>query len=539
MPAEQLAPHDTPRPTGLDELPAAVDLLSLGEDKPVTGWNRLPVELKKRIVYNVLDLIEDEEAPQDDDSMVPVTVGFFARKEISDKERMMSVVFRVHQLKRLESLNRELRDICAPLSWENVGFGDFDKAALERLEEVLAPHASHVRLVGFGSASMTACCGMPLEVSDARARDKAASRVFRLCHNVEEVAVTEPRQQPDGVFQLEHLRTATVATSSYGARDFAFLERQPHLESLFVHSKAPPLASDSIKLAESLSRFAHLKNLRIKGTRLVSTAFLERAVAIPSPLESIELVSAEADISFEALAAFLVKFSSTLVSLDLNLGDADSPDLWTVDDGTSLELPHLKTLGVGTDFDSIFFCRLSSPAIPLSFFRLDFFPSIVDDPSDLLAFLRAHASTLERVYLSREALLATDHWNESHDCSALEPWVVAAIVQECDELGIECGLGVEGCDGRSADESDEDEYLYTDDEYLYTDDSRDDEDSGHEHPEFEIRVWTEPRTGSTALEQLVRELVRSGRVAVERDEGAGGGEDSDGERSTGGSSEVY
>ncbi|GAA5837906.1 hypothetical protein JCM9279_004063 [Rhodotorula babjevae] len=527
--SKPLSPAVPPPELAAPPSPPSLDGLTLTEARPAASWTRLPVELKKRIVHDVLGIIEEQEVPQGDDSSVPVTVGYFARKEISDKENMMSYAFKVHQLKRLEAINRELRDICSPISWKVLPFGFFDKAALERLEKVLPPHAAHVRLVGFGGVAMQPCCGSPIKNSDALARDKVASRLFRTCANVEEVAITEPRQQPDGVFKLEHLRVASVATSSYRARDFAFLQAQPHLEALFIHSKAPPLGSDSVQLAQSLSRFSHLKHLRVKGTKLVTNAFLERAVAIPSPLEGIEFVSAEADISFEALAAFLTNFSSTLVSVDLNLGDVNSPDLWDVDDGPSLELPRLETLGVGTDFADDFFLRLLSPDMPLSFFRLDFCPSIAQDPIHLVAFLQAHAASLKRVYLSSEALEGTDHWGEHQPGAVLPNYVVDIIVDECAELGIECTLGVERSDGGSDGDSVGDSCDSDDLEYLYSDGSGDEEDGVYEHHGFEIRVWTEPRTGSTPLEQFVQQLVRSGRLAFDNEEHGEGGEGSSGE----------
>ncbi|KPV75190.1 uncharacterized protein RHOBADRAFT_53202 [Rhodotorula graminis WP1] len=504
------APAPSPSPPSLADLSLA--------DPRAASWARLPVKVKERIVHHVLAIIDEEEAPQGDYSMLPVTVGFFARKEISDKEQMMSAASQGYQLKCLESLNREMRNICSSWLWRALPFAHFDKAALERLEEVLPPHASHVRIVSFGGVTMKPCCGSPLYNPDARARDRVASRVFRMCDNVEEVAMTELRQQPDSVFQLEHLRIATVATSSYGARDFAFLQRQPHLESLFVHSKAPPLASDSIKLAESLSRFAHLKNLRIKGTRLVSTAFLERAIAIPSPLEGIELVSAEADISFDALAAFLVHFSSTLVSLDLNLGNWASSDLWPVDDGTSLELPHLKTLGVGTDFESAFFFRLLSPTMPLSFFRLDFFPSIADDPIALLAFLRAHAATLERVFISLEAIQGTDHWGECHHGVELTREAHDDIRFECEELGVDCMVGFdERTYGGSAAEPVWDGDERPDSRGSGAEDGLDAETASlREKLRYLMRVAA--AEGPESLEHVKRRLERTGRVVFVENE---------------------
>ncbi|GAA5895016.1 hypothetical protein JCM8208_000087 [Rhodotorula glutinis] len=431
--------------------PPSLADLSL-KDPPAGSWSRLPAKIKERIAEHVLDIVAEQEIPQGMYSRLPVTVGWSARKEISVQEDNMSPVHRNEQFKRLCSVDRELRDICEAFGRRSLSFPWFDNADLERLERTFPLDASNVRVVVFDSGRVKPVCGSLIEHPDARARNKVASRLFRMCANVEQVAIHEPRQQPDGVFPLEHLRVAAVTTLSYDARDFAFLQRQPHLESLSVQSRAPPLASESVKLAESLSRFAHLKNLHIKGTRLVSTGFLERAVAIPSPLEGIELVSAEADISFAALAAFLVKFSATLVSLDLNLGDWSSPDLWTVDDGTSLELPRLTTLGVGTDFESTFFLRLLSPTMPLSFFRLDFFPSISKDPHDLLAFLHAHAATLERVFLSREALDGTDHWGEFHRGAKLDDEVVGAIFLQCQELDIEFLLDAERSGGSSAAE---------------------------------------------------------------------------------------
>jgi len=66
--------------------PPSLDNLALAEDPPAASWSRLPTKLKERIVRNVLAIIEEQETPRGDDSRVPVTVGFFARKEISDKE---------------------------------------------------------------------------------------------------------------------------------------------------------------------------------------------------------------------------------------------------------------------------------------------------------------------------------------------------------------------------------------------------------------------------------------------------------------------
>ena len=72
-------------PTAASPTPADADaeLVSTATDKP-SGWTRLPLELREKIVDSVPQVIEDVRPDRETLALEAVAVGFFAAKSALD-----------------------------------------------------------------------------------------------------------------------------------------------------------------------------------------------------------------------------------------------------------------------------------------------------------------------------------------------------------------------------------------------------------------------------------------------------------------------
>ncbi|BGP39621.1 hypothetical protein JCM10449v2_003572 [Rhodotorula kratochvilovae] len=479
-------------PQSPDDLPA-LHLLSLAADEPAS-WNSLPVELKQQVIDEVLSGFDEMYEAHGEHE-----VGYFEVKHAHEAAVEHANDLRHRELQRLQRINREFREIAAPLVWRRLILGSAGKKQLARLEQILPRHATHVRVFSFGDEPIIAYREDDEPTgAQKRARNAIATRLLRRCTRVEEVIVDQPGRQAGGALKLPRLRTATIFPRSFSGREFSFLRQQARLESLAVLSYAlyPPDGVDSALLGTHITRFSHLKHLRIDGAGLVSDEFLQRARALQAPLVSLELVSSYTFVSFDVLETFLGQFASTLETLQLALFSGEVEE-WVVPDGPGLHLPHLTSLAVGGDFSPSLFLRLVSPCMAITFFRLDLCPFF--DLAPFVLFLNARASKLEAVYVSEDALLGNEDLGDEYDELGLDEEDADAIVECCDDLDIAVTLGATfGIEDDEDEDEDEDQYQdpYEYDRY-YRSESDEEEwsDSDGESSQASARAREEGKEG--------------------------------------------
>lgn len=278
--------------------------------------------------------------------------------------------------------------------------------------------------------------------------NQSLGRAVRMCDALEELHLVRPQHNPLIPARLPNLRIVTILSSraprgyrkkTYVPEQRAFLSALPSLTSLNVHADE---SDDFLDVGALLASLPNLKHLRLAGDaieyeRALRVGADEHASRLP-PLESLELVH-EGEFDLDVLRTFVTGFADTLTTLHLEFYDEDRfPD---DDDDDEQEVPpdvefalqRLTSLSIGTDRLAPFISLFACPATPLTFLRLDHVPGADRRLVDILALLRAHASTLKVLYVSDKAL---DGRDATYD--------VGLATSTCDALEACCAsLGVE------------------------------------------------------------------------------------------------
>ncbi|GAA5941732.1 hypothetical protein JCM3775_000088 [Rhodotorula graminis] len=437
--------------------PPSLDTLTVAEDPPVAPWHRLPVELKRKIVDEVLKQYEPDQVEPDAVDKADKAVGFFARRRALWAAADDAANEKRRELERLQAVSRDFRSICEPLLWQRIMIEDLCPARLDNLLDVIPPHASLVRCIDltffndeYGDHKR----------SDLNVRSEVRRRVRELlghCFGLQELILDEMVLELSAVV-ASGLRIVDLRTGGLSVADLdgvlAALSKQASLESLGLRVDE---GSDELRVAlvgDIVSRLSSLKHLQIVGDDIFDERCLELApgAVVTARLESLELYGLCARFDFAALQAFVALFSTSLVDLRLEL-QSGLAEQWSVPSSTpDFRLPHLTSLALGSDFDSAFFLRLDLPS--LSFFRLGLFPSLGENIADLVAFLRTHARTLKHVHLAHNSI-APEVSNGELDSIGLFEADIEEVKRVC--LDIECEFSIGDADDDGEDDDGEDD----------------------------------------------------------------------------------
>ncbi|BGP47723.1 hypothetical protein JCM10450v2_003588 [Rhodotorula kratochvilovae] len=419
-----------------------LDLLSLAK-KEAASWNSLPVELKRKIIDDVYTLHIEDWSDLDEEAHA---FGWFAGR------RSWPVYKPVREeLCDLQVVNSEFCELVTPYLWRAVLITKTGTDGLSRLIDVLARHGEHVRELNFGDVGGIAFGTR--ETSDTVEREKARLAVLAVspCRNIEEVTLIMPEPWFLDMLHLPLLRTLNLMAATYSLADHTFLLGQSALTSLSIYAIQ--------RLAPFLAGMPSLKHLRLEGGHVVNDYVLALGGAKgQAPLESLELVVTEDEVSFGVLHEFVTAFAATLKTLHLELFTGDNDEI-DVPSHPDFDLPALTALSIGSDYASAFFLRLASPSIPIANLRLGLNPYIREgEPDDLLAFLRAHASTLKTVELTSEALYGAEKYGPNYPMTHLDELDVRAIASCCAELGLQVLGDFDDVTDESQDYEEEDPY---------------------------------------------------------------------------------
>ncbi|GAA5858138.1 hypothetical protein JCM9279_003446 [Rhodotorula babjevae] len=442
---------------------ANAELVSSPTDK-ASGWNRLPLELREKIVEDVPQVIEDEGHARATNPLVAVAVGFF---EVEDARCLYRIeVEQRVALERLQAVNRDFRSLCTPHLWTNIKLYQGEEGSarhFERLLDILAPYASYVR--SFDASGHCYKDYDDLTLGPLRSKHKLVMQALRLCKNVRRVELGYVQcDYPD--FEMpavEHIELM-------GTQNLAKLLAYPiavNLTSLKLSDEETNGDSDAEVVAPVIL-LASLKHLCIRTTfedSFFQTALqLSAAAETLAPLESLELQSPSTTISYGPLHAFVAKFASTLASLHLLVPCPPYEGAWTVSVDKPFHLPHLHSLYLSTNFSPALFLQFTSSHIPLRLLHVGYYPYMYDDVDDLVTLLRAHSTTLERVYVAKTPVDGV-FWSwetEQEFQMSLQDYVDLTIV--CRGLGVAYSI-------------EEPEDYVADDENMWELPSRYDEDS--------------------------------------------------------------
>ncbi|GAA5917829.1 hypothetical protein JCM8208_000785 [Rhodotorula glutinis] len=413
--ATKLDPAAAPFSPSTAEPPPSLDLVTPhldDDDKPPASFTRLPVELKEQIVADI---------------QASYYATALEQPALSGNETIR--------------LGPALADA-------------------ERLIEVLPRRAEQVRsLVIQGGDEPTS--RSPVEERQAHTEhNKMTRRIMYMCRHAEEVELHDPR--PAQLAKVVFPVASTLIVNSYYEYDevdrcygslWNFIVRQPRLTSLALYARAGwtspqrlPWDHDDVcafKVPHLLSFLPGLKHLCLSGSAVTCMDALqdwsrddERGKLV-STLESLVIVVDRDKPSLSFLHDFISLFAPTLKTLDLDFcsdwiydGDFDNPI-------PQFALPCLSSLTISTHCSDHIYSHFLSPTTPVTYFKIGVSSGLnrLEDLSALLAFLRAHGSTLRRVWLT-DAFFETD-WTRRPDGQT--PASLAAIVECCASLGVEVG----------------------------------------------------------------------------------------------------
>ncbi|GAA5821915.1 hypothetical protein JCM3770_003574 [Rhodotorula araucariae] len=398
-----------------------VERLSLAEDKPAP-WYRLPVELKRKIIDDVLATYDEVCLPARDESEVALMVGCYARKLPLKVKSLSAYEAKRKALQELQRVNAELRSICIPLLWKCVYLQASSYGQLERLLAILPKHAAHVRYFHIGRRFRN------------QEMDKLASRALWLCNEAEEVTIGTWYEAADA-FKPTGLTTVTVLSAMPSTFEVDFLRQQSNLTSLALTGESRQDWQPVRELGwvgDILRHLPHLQHLRLQGSILLDDPVVASAtracVAAKPPLTSLELVDRCTTVSLRALVTFILTFSRTLTSLRIEIW-SEKQRKWHNLNTRDLLLPRLSFLFLRGNWAAPFFHHLSLPAVPIALVNLDDIPNAAIHTPSLLIFLHEHAQTLARVHLGRAALSSS-----GSDVGELSR---EAVEEYCAALGIE------------------------------------------------------------------------------------------------------
>ncbi|GAA5895183.1 hypothetical protein JCM8208_000138 [Rhodotorula glutinis] len=436
--------------------PPSLDSLTVADDSPVAPWNRLPVELKQKIIDEVLKRHEQDHVDLKAVSDANEAVGYFARRECLEDAACDADYEKERELERLQAVSRDFRSICEPMLWQRIIVDDLCPAQLDNLLEVIPPHAPLVRYVDLAAVENEYS---HMKVHDTHERSEVRRRALELlehCVDVRELVLDETALELSAV-ALASLRIVDLRTEGFHMVDIdATLDVLGKQASLVSFGLRVDDAQDELRVAlvgDIVSRLSSLKHLKIDGDLILGDRCLEMSpgAAVTARLESLELVGATS-ITFTALHAFVALFSTSLIELRLEL-DNGFVEQWPVPSSSpDFRLPHLTSLALGSAFDSTLFLRLDLPS--LAFFRLELFPALREDTGHLVIFLRKHARTLKHVHLAYNAVSSTE-WDGDLEGTELSEADVEEVERVCAEIKCEFSIGeLDDPDGLEEDDSD-------------------------------------------------------------------------------------
>ncbi|KPV74393.1 uncharacterized protein RHOBADRAFT_54227 [Rhodotorula graminis WP1] len=436
---EPLSPATTPRDRTTTPPPPSLEVLPAAEHRAVRPWSRLPAELKHQIVDEVLqDVAHDSAEAERLDSAL--AVGFFEERDEREHAAKDGATRKRLELARLQAVVRDFRSICRPKLWQRV---DLNPWRSDNLDVVLgavpfvAPAVRRVDYKDIIASDHYLLDSLKYLEWQARALD-----ALKRCTAVETLVLSETHGDLSGG-ALPRLRTLDLDKSNLSHADLAVLREQSALTSLSLAFWEIDGVSDGtiVDLVASMPGLRHLA-VRCDSVAIKELLFVPAGLLIETRLESLELAVDTGNVDLAAVHAFLALFSSSLVKLSLELRGS-ALDWWPVLSSSShIHLPHLTSFAVGADFTSAFFLHLDLPS--LSFFRLDLFPALSDEPRDLVSFLKAHQATLERVHLSTDAISCELHVGGDYEGLELSDEAIGAIEGACEEIGCEVTSGDQG-----------------------------------------------------------------------------------------------
>ncbi|GAA5918052.1 hypothetical protein JCM8208_006288 [Rhodotorula glutinis] len=431
--AEPSMPPTTVSPTSIA---ADAELVSSSTDKP-SGWTRLPLELREKVVDDVVQVIEDLSCNRTTNAPEAVAVGFFEVESARSEALYRVRVEKRRALERMQAVGRDFRSLCTPHLWRDiivVGSDPSDQYArqVERLFDDLPSHASHVR-----SFMITRHDQGRSELAWDNMYEQAM-QALRLCKNVRRVELYCTRRgYPD--FEMPRVDYMEL----HGPTNVGQFLQYPvpaNLTSLKLCDNGDePWDYDLIAPVILLSSLKHLY-LRMGLEDSWFETALEQSAGVDTVarLESLELNGTSEDISYSPLHAFVSKFASSLASLRLFFPPSPYEDPWTVPVNQAFDLPHLHSLFLSTGFTSDLFLQFTAPHIPLRLLYVGYSPFLYGDVDGLVILLRAHAATLERVHIAAAPVDVKDYfWHEEileeHKMS-LEDYV--DLTYACRSLGV-------------------------------------------------------------------------------------------------------
>ncbi|GAA5855778.1 hypothetical protein JCM9279_003317 [Rhodotorula babjevae] len=322
--------------------PPSLDSLTITEDQPVVPWHRLPVELKQKIIGEVLYKYEQNQSDSEAVDLADKAVGFFARREILEEAAADAEFEKQRELERLRAVSRDFFTICGPLFWQRLWVDPLAAPALDNLLEVLPPRASLVRCVDvtpFEDDGDEVDEANDVELYDPEVRQRALA-IVNCCANVQEIYVDERVVDVSGI-NLGDLHIVTLRT-------FSFSNVIPFLSHTFQTLASLQLALYKVDggrrdrlITDLVTTLPSLKHLLIEGEAVMSEASfdLSSCTGIVAQLESLELISYDVTVGFATLQAFVGLFSKSLVQLAIELHDiVDEP--WQVPSGETSAQPR-------------------------------------------------------------------------------------------------------------------------------------------------------------------------------------------------------
>ncbi|GAA5858135.1 hypothetical protein JCM9279_003445 [Rhodotorula babjevae] len=382
---------------------AHAELVSPPTDK-ASGWSRLPLELREKVVEDVPQVIEDEGHARATNPLVAVAVGFFEVEYARCEDLRRVQVEKRCALERLQAVNRDFRSLCTPHLWQDISLdlaGPTRAPYLERLLDVLPSHASHVRCFDAGGYIRSDDDYPDSEAQALRYEYKLVMQALRLCKNV--------RRVEHGYVQCDYPdfeMPAVEYMALVGPKSLTQILHRPipiNLTSLKLVDKEDE--SDVGGILGPVILLPSLKHLFICTN--LEDAFFEMALKLSAGahtvarLESLELYSPSTSISYGPLHGFVTKFASSLVTLRLNLPPLPFDDAWNIPAKQAFHLPHLHSLFLSTGFLPELFLKFTSSRIPLRILHVGYCPFLYGDVDPLVNLLRNHPATLKRVHIAR------------------------------------------------------------------------------------------------------------------------------------------
>ncbi|GAA5895104.1 hypothetical protein JCM8208_000115 [Rhodotorula glutinis] len=401
------------------------------DDKPPASFTRLPVELKEQIVAEVIET--DRKHDPRAALVASVTVGFFAKRRVTQREDLSAHQRKREALSRMQAVDRELRAICAPQLWKAIIARNVQSQAFARLLEILPEHAARVRRLD-AVGSTLARRASPERRALYLSRNQCIGRAMRSCTNLEELYLCHPQLNPLLPFPFPHLRTLRILSPDSERRRKSYLLDHeiflaaspfPDLTSLELYVDGADTSGDEfLDVVKVLRGVPSLKNLKLRGDAVVRDealgAYDDVAISGMPALESLEVkYDGETVLDLGVMHAFISVFATSLAALNLELSYCDEDD---PPSAFECPLPHLAALALGGDCPTASFHALSSPSTPITFCHLDTLGRDVD-PEIVYSFLRAHASTLRTVHLGE--------WADEAN-----PDVSAEFMATCESLNI-------------------------------------------------------------------------------------------------------